>query len=253
MTNDKIKVFSFNLRIISEKDGINIFYNRKEGIIEAITAHAPHLIGFQEANYCMREFLRDNLKDYTLIGCGRNPDYRGEGTPIAFRNDKFELIRSESFWLSPTPSIPGSRFEDQSSCPRIAVAALFKPQGDGAPFWFINTHLDHKSSSARVLGASMLCEYIAAKDESFILTGDFNASPNADEIKLITEKYTNATKDIGETFHDFGRTPPETAKQIDYIFTNMNVDCKDSFALRQEPKNGIYLSDHHPVCAFVEI
>lgn len=253
MINGKIKVFSFNLRIISEKDGINIFFNRKEGIIEAITAHAPHLIGFQEANDYMRDFIRDNLKDYTLIGCGRNADYRGEGTPLAFRNDKFELICSESFWLSPTPSVPGTRFEDQSSCPRIAVAALLKPHGEGEPFWFINTHLDHKSSSARVLGASMLCEYIGKKNEKFVLTGDFNASPDTDEIKLITEKYTDATKNIGETFHGFGQKSPESARQIDYIFTNMKTDSEESFALRQEPKNGIYLTDHHPVCAFVEI
>lgn len=253
MKKEKIKVFSFNLRIISEKDGINIFHNRKEGIIKEITAHAPHLIGFQEANDLMREYLRDNLKDYTLIGGGRNPDYRDEGTPLAFRKDKFELIGAESFWLSPTPDVPGSRFEDQSSCPRIAVAALLKPCGEGAPFWFINTHLDHKSSSARVLGTTMLCEYIDKKCGKFVLTGDFNAAPWTDEIKILSEKYTNATENIGETFHDFGKTPPENAKQIDYIFTNMDTDSRKAFALRKEPENGIYLSDHHPVCAFVEI
>ena len=250
--SNRIKVFSFNLRIISEKDGDNIFFNRKKGVIDAITAHAPHLIGFQEANDYMREFLCANLKDYTLIGCGRNFDYRGEGTPLAFRNDKFELIRAESFWLSPTPTAPGSRFEDQSPCPRIAVAALLNPIGEGEPFWFINTHLDHKSSSARVLGVAMLCEYISKKNEKFVLTGDFNASPETDEIKLITEKYTDATKGIGATFHGFGKKEPENARQIDYIFTNMDTDIRESFALRQEPKNGIYLSDHHPVCAFLK-
>ncbi len=253
MMNGKIKVFSFNLRIISENDGINIFYNRKEGIIEAITAHAPHLIGFQEANDCMRDFLRDNLNDYTLIGCGRNSDYRGEGTPLAFRNDKFQLIRSESFWLSPTPNTPGSRFEDQSSCPRIATAAFLKPHGKGEPFWLINTHLDHKSSSARVLGATMLCEYIEEKGGRFVLMGDLNAVPDSDEIKLLAGKYTNATESIGGTFHAFGTISTDSARQIDYIFTDLTTDSRESFALRQEPKDGIYLSDHHPVCAFVEI
>ena len=73
------------------------------------------------------------------------------------------------------------------------------------------------------------------------------------QIKILSEKYTNATENIGETFHDFGKTLPENAKQIDYIFTDMRTDVRESFALRKEPKNGIYLSDHHPVCAFLEI
>lgn len=248
---EKLKICTFNLRVISEHDGINIFHNRKDRILSAINEHSPDIIGFQEALDPMREFLRGSLKEYTLIGCGRNADYRGEGVPIAFKTDKFELIRHECFWLSPTPDVPGSRYEDQSQCPRVSTAVLLSPR-EGEPFWFINTHLDHKSSSARVLGANHLVKYILGLKENFVLTGDFNAGPESDEIAVITSnnRIKNATKNIGGTFHGFGRISTETMRQIDYIFTDMEIS--EAFAIQDEPQSGIYISDHRPVIACVE-
>lgn len=245
---EKIKVCSFNLRVISDSDGINIFTNRQERILETVNEQAPDLIGFQEASNSMRQFLRGSLDGYTVIGCGRDSDYHGESVPVAYRNDRFELIRSECFWLSPTPEVPGSRYKDQSSCPRITTAALLCPRG-GEPFWFLNTHLDHKSSSARLLGANQLIKYISSHPESFVMTGDFNATPESDEISLLVshERINNATADIGGTFHGFGKLSPENMRQIDYIFTDMNFG--GAFAVPDEPKNGIYISDHRPVIA----
>ena len=67
----KLKVFTFNLRIDNEGDGINVFDNRAERIYACINAYKPDLIGFQEGNPYMRACLRENLRDYTIVGCGR--------------------------------------------------------------------------------------------------------------------------------------------------------------------------------------
>ena len=119
----KQKVMSFNLRIEAGIDGINHLDNRKGNILDVINREAPDLIGFQEVRDGTRAWLRDNLTDYMVVGCGRLEDYRGESTPIAFRKDKFELVSLETFWLSSTPNIPASVYagSDQSGCPRMAV------------------------------------------------------------------------------------------------------------------------------------
>ena len=78
----KLKVFTFNVRYPTEQDGINCFDNRKEKILAVINEYAPDLIGFQEANDKSVGYLRSALTDYTVIGCGRNAEYRGEGTYI---------------------------------------------------------------------------------------------------------------------------------------------------------------------------
>lgn len=254
----KIKVFTFNLRTNAAVDGINMFPNRKGRILDTIRTYAPELIGFQEANNEMREWLRAELSDYVVVGCGRNADYRGESVVLAYKKDAFEALWSECFWLSATPSVPGSTFGlDQSSCPRITTVACLKHRNADAPFVFCNTHLDHKGKTARLLGAVQLMQYLSEKPYKFVLTGDFNALPDTPEIQAITSlpglDVTDATRELGGTFHAFGKYDDAKKPKIDYIFTNMPCDVADSFIIPDEGIDGIYISDHHPVCAEVEI
>jgi endonuclease/exonuclease/phosphatase family metal-dependent hydrolase len=254
----KLKVFSFNLRVVVPKDGINCFWSRTERIKKVIADHAPDIIGFQEVNDDMRLWLRDTLSDYFLVGCGRNSSYKGEAMVVAYKKDSFELITLDTFWLSATPRVAGSRYgEDQSLCPRSTTVALLKHNEADKPFAFINTHLDHKGSTARLLGSVQLLQYISELNVPCILTGDFNATPDTREIQVITENDICGLKDLtaglGGTFHGFGKNDPENMPKIDYIFTNMKADPNEAFAIEDKGIDGVYISDHYPVCAFVEV
>jgi len=253
------KVFTFNLRVEATVDGINHFQNRKGRILDTIKSYSPDLIGFQEANDNMRAWLCDELPalGYTVVGCGRLKNYRGESTPIAYKRSEFELVNLETRWLSATPGVPASTFGgDQSGCPRILIAAELSPV-EGSNFVFLNTHLDHRGKLARLLGAIEVTQYLSDRGLPFIVTGDMNATPGTPEILAFTEKKTcgreviDATSELGGTFHGFGTR--ETMSKIDYIFTDMPCDKEKSFVLPDEPVDGIYISDHRPVCAFVEV
>ncbi len=253
----KIKVFTFNLRTESKGDGVNYFPNRRGRILSAIEQYAPDIIGFQEATDTMRAWLADTLEEYAVVGCGRGVGYRGESTIIAYRKSAFEMISCEAFWLSLTPDIPGSVYGfDQSSCPRIATAALLSPSGRGEPFVFCNTHLDHKGKTARLLGSVQLIQYLTSKPYRFVLTGDFNATPEAPEIALFTSiegrSIIDATAGLSGTFHGFGQRTVKS--KIDYIFTDLPCDVSESFVVPDEgDENGVYISDHNPVGAVVEV
>ena len=250
----KLKVFTFNVRYPTEQDGINCFDNRKEKILAVINEYAPDLIGFQEANDKSVGYLRSALTDYTVIGCGRNAEYRGEGTYIAFRTEVFQMIECKTFWLSPTPDVPASRYDaDQSTCPRVTTSALLKHKDAERPFRFINTHLDHKGARARVLEAKQIMEYVSTLNVPCILTGDFNATPDTEEISLFAQKLTDATCNIAGTFHAYKDIPLEEMIKIDYVFTDLPTDPNESFAIPDAHKDGIYISDHRPVCAFIEL
>ena len=182
-------------------------------------------------------------------------DYNGESALIAYRKDKFELLKFENFWLSATPDMPGSRYGfDQSSCPRITSAALLKLRSGGSPFWFVNTHLDHEGKMARLFGAMQILQFISTKREPAILTGDFNATPEAPEIKLIVENKNypmiDCTAGVGGTFHAYSE---KLRCQIDYIFSSLKCDPSQSIVYPDEPVEGVYMSDHRPVGAIVEI
>ena len=254
----KLKVFSFNLRVAVESDGENCFWNRTDRIKQVIEEHSPDIIGFQEAKDSMRKWLRDNLPEYTLVGCGRDADYRGEGAVVAFKKEDFELISLDNFWLSATPRTAGSRYgEDQSKCPRITTSAVLKHHDAEEVFAFVNTHLDHKGSTARLLGSVQLLQYISELGVPCILTGDFNARPDSREIEVITENeicgLKDLTRELGGTFHGFGRIERENMSKIDYIFTNMKADANEAFAIEDNSVDGVYISDHYPVGAIIEI
>ncbi len=253
----QLKIMSFNLRMENKGDGINYFFDRFDRITEVLDQEKPDVIGFQEVNDAMRVKLRDYLTDYTIQGCGRGRDYHGEAMIIAYRKDAVELISLENIWLSMTPAIPGSRYGgDQSGCPRMFTAALLKHNDIKHPFYFINTHLDHEGGMARYLGSVQLVQYISLHKENFVLTGDFNATPETPEIKVITEAlaYRDAkdcTEALDGTFHGFGRIPAERQPKIDYIFSD--APCTDSYKVEDVPVEGKYYSDHNAVCAILEM
>jgi endonuclease/exonuclease/phosphatase family metal-dependent hydrolase len=248
----RIKVMSFNLRVKVEADGINNFENRKGRVLEVIKRELPDLIGFQEATNSMRAWLREVLSDnYIVLGCGRNSDYRGETPCLAYRKDIFELVSLDSFWLSDTPEVPGSRYQslDQSSCPRVTFCATLSPEGREDCIRFINTHLDHSGAQARVHGMKQILDKLG--DGTFVLTGDMNATPDSECIAIINavEGVTDLTAHIPTTFHNFGRL--STDFKIDYIFTNATP--VDAYAIEDGPIDGVYISDHYPVVANIDI
>ena len=120
----KIKVVTFNLRMNTTRDGINYFFNRAPLILERINEEKPDIIGFQEATQPILEWLKATLTEYTLVGIGRSETFKSEANPIAFRKDRFDLFSFQQFWLSPTPEVPGTRYEEQSTCPRVCCAKL---------------------------------------------------------------------------------------------------------------------------------
>lgn len=255
----KITVMTFNLRVEADIDGINHLKNRKGKIMDTINTYQPDLIGFQETRDGTRDWLRDTLVDYTLIGCGRLADYRGECPPLAFRKDKFMMISSENFWLSSTPSVPGSTYagSDQSSCPRMCTVATLVHIESGKKLVFLNTHTDHKGSLSRILASAQILQYLSEKGLPSVVTGDLNATPDSTEIRMLSaSKYfplTDATASVGGTFHAFGGYSDEQAIKIDYIFTNLPVVDEESFAVPDPHEEGIYISDHRPVMASVLI
>ncbi len=255
-------VMTFNMRCESASDGINYFYNRAPYIYQKITAEKPDIICFQETTQNMLKWLQTNLTDYTTVGMGRGPKLNSEANPVSFRKDKFDLFGLDQFWLSPTPTVPGSRYEIQSNCPRICMTVTLSPKGSGKLFRVYNTHLDHRSDSARVLGMQSVLDKIKKDNDltelPFILTGDMNAYPDSEPIKLADnfEAYpmVETTKDLPNTFHSFGKhfDPP---CHIDYIYTNKGrsftppVLWDDRFELEG---GTIYLSDHFPILTEID-
>ena len=244
-----MKLATYNIRYDCGQDGINNFSCRKSFILETIAREKPDVIGFQEVLPHVALWLKENLKDYYVVGCPRETDLTGEQVCIAFRPDKFNLMKMDTFWLSPTPYVPGSRYPEQSICPRTCTEVVLQELSGGKIFRMLNTHLDHEGSLARVLGAKQILE--AMNNAQFfpnvptVLVGDMNAEPDSPEMELIASRMDNLTKGIGNTYHGF-MGPNQCC--IDYIFLGGAISGSD---VRKwtDSRDGVFLSDHFPVSA----
>lgn len=256
-----LKIVTFNIRQPWDypEDGVNSFIHRAGMVLTKIDDEKPDIICFQEVKEEEKNFFQKYLVDYNVYAHGRNVDLNGEGLATAFRKDTVEMLTADCFWLSPSPYVPGSRFDNQSACPRICLATMARKKGDARPFRIYNTHLDHESEAARLKQAECLLNHVTEDREKrclpIFLMGDFNSYPNSE-----TMEYCNAfkpvplqelTKEIPFTFHGFGKRDPYV--KIDYIYADSDT-AKRAYQVVtwEDVRNGIYLSDHFPVCLTID-
>ena len=249
-----IKVVTYNLRWDCPEDGEYRFSNRKEEVLSRIKEEMPDVIAFQEMRDDMQTWMEPRMQEYYFVGHGRDADLNGESIPIAFRKDRMKMRGFECFWISPTPAIPGSRFEEQGRSLRICNVLTLYSIEDKKSFRVYNVHLDHFSAIARQKGMQVVVDYVAALNEKeempSIILGDFNGFPDEEELSPITRnpEYTDASKEIPVTFHGFFTC----TKKIDYIFINKLMESKECY-IWEDREGKPCLSDHHPVCMLAEL
>ena len=250
------KIVSCNARTQVALDGEQQFINRVDFLSEKLLSLDADVIGFQELTESMRAQIIARMPTYAFLGAGRDSRRLSEGSVIAVKQSRLIIERLYSDILSPTPSIPGSTYGiDQSSCPRIFSSVDLMPLEGGRPFRLMNVHTDHIGKTARMLEVEqMLTSYYAQnalRPMPTVLTGDFNALPDAPEIKLITNSgiFEDLTNGIKGTFHGFGKCDD---LKIDYIFASAEWECRAVNSYRDR-KGNLYLSDHDVVEAVVSI
>lgn len=221
-------------------------------LYEKIKNEKPDVIGFQEVVPESLEFLKTACPDYDFYGLFRTEDFDGEGLYTAIRKDTYDVTAFEGFWLSPTPYVPGSRFPEQSTCPRVCIVTDLRNKKTGERMRIFNVHLDHISDNARKLGMECVLtfmeDYHKKNPMSVVLLGDFNAGPDTLVIDCCKRfkpiKLVELTEELPFTFHDFGTRQ----LKIDYIFVSEDLaKRKVRSYLWDDEKHGIYLSDHYPV------
>lgn len=247
-----VKLVTFNIRCDYGEDGKNNFQFRKPLILEKLRREAPDAVCFQEALPHVAAWLKDSLADYYVVGCGRSETLEDEQMAVAYRKDRLNLIAMETFWLSETPYVPGSRYPRQSVCPRTGTEALFEDLASRRVFRLTNVHLDHEFPEARERALAQLLA--RGEDRRLfpgapeIIAGDMNAEPWDPEMAALkTAPYRNVTEGVGVTYHGFGRA--DRPCSIDYILTR-GFACGRVERWTEE-RDGVYLSDHYPVCAIL--
>lgn len=259
----RMNVMSFNIRYDNPEDGKQNWHHRKENVVQMINFYDLDVIGMQEVLVGQLNYLKSNLQQYQALGVGREDGKeKGEFSPIFYRKDRFEALKTGTFWLSETPNKISKGWD--ADLERIATWAIFRNKATGEEFIFMNTHFDHIGDIARVESAKLLKQKSTelAENLPLILTGDFNLVPESEGITTLTKPdgentlfnaSSLATFTYGPdwTTCGFDNRPYEVRKTIDYIFLK-GINKVNKYAVFAEMKEDVFLSDHCPVFAQIE-
>ena len=256
LTHTKISVMSFNIRLDGDTAS-NSWDNRKNGCLAMIGSVKPDLIGMQEVTPVQKNWLDNHLTDYKSLGKAR--DGSGEDTEyslIFYRTDRFTLLENSTFWLSATPDFMSKGWD--GACYRICTYAKLQCKESSNTFYFFNTHIDHKGTTAQKQGLLLIRERmdkIAGNQAVVFLTGDFNMQPsNANIIDFgsymenLREKFSSGEDYSTGTYNNWGKA----STVIDYIWYR-NVSPVFYQVIDTPYANIAYLSDHFPILGEFEL
>lgn len=259
----QLQVMTFNIRMNTASDSLNAWPYRKDKLASQILFHDVQLLGVQEALHVQMMDLQERLPHFRSIGVGRDDgNTKGEYSAIFYDTTRLAVLNSATFWLSQTPEVIGSKGWD-AAITRIVTWAKFRDKKSKKIFYAFNTHFDHIGKIARKESASLVLQKVKeiAGNTPAIITGDFNATPNDEPIKVITDpsnslrltdsKEVSISKHYGPTgtFNSFG--PKERDDQpIDYIFIRHKWKVLKHATISQS-WDGRFASDHFAVLATV--
>lgn len=254
----EIQVMTYNVKYANENDGENSWSKRKQFITNQLNFYEPDIMGLQEVLFSQIQHFTSEIGGYNFVGKAREDgEQKGEFTAILFKNEKFELIKDHTFWLSETPGKVSTGWD--AALPRVCTYALFRDKNTGKKFWFFNSHFDHVGTEARTESARLILkkiEEVNTENLPVVLTGDFNLEPESEGIKLISEKLKDSRNTANTVFGSEGtfngyQFDKPASRRIDYIFVNESVEVK-KYAVLTDSKEMKYPSDHFPVITILE-
>jgi endonuclease/exonuclease/phosphatase family metal-dependent hydrolase len=175
-------------------------------------------------------------------------DRPGDAPPRQYGN---ALLSRLPILISDVHRLPGS------GEPRSALRTMVEL--DGGALWITATHLTTRSAGERAAQVAALSDLHTEPMETGVLVGDFNTEPDAPELDVLRQRFTDAWQlararddQAGWRFWqaDAGATHPARSphRRIDQVWVSSGVTVAGAYVLDADGA-----SDHLPVVVDLEI
>ncbi|TDZ54594.1 hypothetical protein CTRI78_v006163 [Colletotrichum trifolii] len=236
--------------------------------------------GHESAFICLQEVLYSQLQEiqswlgseWAHVGSGRDDGKRGgEFSPVFYQVGRWRCERNETLWLSKTPEKPSRGWD--AALKRVVTVGEFVDKLTDARVVVMSTHFDHQGVVAREESARLIIKI--AEDWSkgangkppttLLLAGDFNSTPKDNAYKTmvapdsgmvdVSTKVPKEKRYGNEITYTSFDEPKEKPTRIDFLFVKdpSPASVKAFGVLSNKFDDGVFLSDHRPVVADVEI
>ncbi|NGN70279.1 endonuclease/exonuclease/phosphatase family protein, partial [Streptomyces sp. A7024] len=257
----QLKTMSFNLRYASDTRP-NSWSERRPVMRSLLREESPHVIGTQEGLYAqLRDIHADLGGGYDWLGTGRMGGSKDEFMAVFYDTERLEPVEYDHYWLSDTPyTIASTTWGNEIV--RMVTWIRFHDRATDADFYFVNTHLDHRSQPSRERSAALITSRFADLDAALpkVVTGDFNVAAHKNVVydTMLEAGGLRDTWDVAErrsrlygTFHGYKGLVPD-GDRIDWILATPGVRCRYA-EINTYAQDGQFPSDHLPVQALLEL
>lgn len=241
------RVLSFNIRNGRAFDGWNTWWFRRRAVAQVLRTLDADVAGLQEVYRFQQHWLLRAAAGYEAAGRGRDRGDSGERCPVFVKASRLAVTAATTRWFSSQPDDPGSRLPG-ASFPRIATLLEVVDRDRGRDFGIANVHLDERWPSNRLESLKLLLSWLDPR-VPWVVLGDFNATPQSDELLLMADAgYTGVlTSGAPGTAHDF--TGKRDGRRIDHVLVREGEWSVEDAWVVTDRVRGRLPSDHWPVVA----
>ena len=251
----ELKVISFNIRCCDDENG-NSIAERAPRLNNVISHYDADLIGFQEYTpkweKPIREYFCDKYENFNKY----RAETQRESSPILWRKNKFECLKTGYFWLSDTPEVESRGWDELYNCFRMCVYVILQEKKSKKIFTFMNTHFGF-GDNGQIKSVQLIDEY-CKKISSYptFIIGDFNMTPDCPAYTVMSERFTDVNaatdNDLRTTYHAYNPEGMTTNEHIDYCFINPKIR-PISQKIIDDKVDGMFPSDHYGLYIKIEI
>ncbi|MGE0326947.1 MAG: endonuclease/exonuclease/phosphatase family protein [Polyangiaceae bacterium] len=258
------KVMTYNvLCSFCKGDEYDAWDDRKLYFKDIFARHDADLYGLQELAFGTEVDQMLELVDgfSSVYYAAADSNFTYPDASILYRAERFDLLDSGEFWLSPTPDEPSSIGFSPPQVPRLVVWAKLHDKQSASDLVFVSTHFDNNSPSQE-LSAPLVVERLQplAGDAPLVLLGDFNSKPDTEAYRILTASdgfHFENTQGLADAWEVDTNQDPAPAydldDRIDHIFVapnSANWTVSDwAVDVHQYGPSQRYASDHFPMAA----
>ena len=175
-SGESIYVASLNLRLDSALiDSSFLWSDNAEQVYDFFQEKEYDLLGLQYVSLEQLKTIDSVLIGYEVVGIG-GVDGKNEGllNPIFYKRDKFDMVRTKSFWLYNMPDSVESDMWNTATSHILTWIELVEKNTQERLFFF-NTSFYDDSDSTLIECADLLLRAVdsISMGNKFIITGDF--------------------------------------------------------------------------------
>ena len=260
---DPVRVGSYNIQVSRavEWDPRADWTKRLPAVTALIDEYDFDILCSQEPYRGQMDDLISYYKDkYNWVGrttAADSLETMAAYNPIFYRKDRFEMLRWGIEWFT---AVPGTTGYDAAT-PRNMTWAHFREKKSAKEFFCVSAHYDHKGKEAKNMASYILLDAVKRLSGNLpvIICGDFNSLDFSEPYNILVEsgQFADSYVTCGDPVNgDFTSIPSYKAreditknkKHLDHVFYTPDNSMILYWELILNDYNGIYGSDHLPIC-----